>query len=103
MSLYISIILASGILLLGIMIVSVGYNQSAYGVNATGFFLYSSGYLNDSMEFSMGSTGPSITGDYSNGAFGIDKITFPEGWSGQVKVPDASGLLTITAMSHDND
>ena len=53
MSIYISIILASGILLLGIMIVSQGHNQSAYGVNATEILLYSSGYLNESMEFSM--------------------------------------------------
>ncbi len=97
MSIYISIIFAIGILLLGIMIVSQGHNQSAYGVNATEFLLYSSGYLNESMEFSMSTNGPSITGDYSNAAFGVDRITFPDGWSGQVKVPDASGLLTITA------
>jgi hypothetical protein len=57
------------------------------------------------MEFSMSTNGPSITGDYSNAAFGIDKITFPDGWSGQVKVPDSRGLLTITAspMSMDNE
>ena len=97
MSLYISILFASGILLLGIMIVSQGHNQSAYGVNATEFLLYSSGYLNESMEFSMSTNGPSITGDYSNAPFGVDRITFPDGWSGQVKVPDARGLLTITA------
>ena len=105
MSPYLSIILTSGILLFGIMIVSQGHNQSAYGVNATEFLLYSSGYLNQSMEFSMRTNGPSITGDYSNAAFGVDRITFPDGWSGQVKVPDARGLLTITAgpMTMNNE
>ena len=52
-SLGFSIILISGTLLLGIMILNMEHNQSAYGVNATEFLLYSSGYLNDSMEFSM--------------------------------------------------
>ena len=37
--------------------------------------------------------------------FGVDRITFPDGWSGQVKVPDARGLLTITAgpMTMNNE
>ena len=37
--------------------------------------------------------------------FGVDRITYPDGWSGQVKVPDARGLLTITAgpMTMNNE
>jgi len=104
-SLILSILLTSGILLFGILIVTPAHSQSAYGVNATEFLLYSSGYLNDSMEFSMSTNGPSITGDYSNPSFGIDRITFPDGWSGQVKAPNSKGLLTITAgpMTMNNE